>query len=220
MQRVKRKTRYYGRTNVTTKFFFFSTTSEYKFLATTNGIILSCVCYNEAYLLYLNFFIKDIYQYTIKNETLTVIFTKHTRFKELAYYNLMRSLQFVFKGFIKKMRLQGRLYRIYCIYIEEINIYETYAKNKIAYAEYSGRCIIRYRVGYKHLNVIYLYDMNIKYKKKRKFFLVGYDFNLISNRAKSIVNIYPQNIYTHRGVRLKGKRSRRRYGKSLTFNKF
>jgi hypothetical protein len=56
--------------------------------------------------------------------------------------------------------------------------------------------------------------MRVHFKRKRKFFFYGYNFSDLSNKAKEVYNVYPIGIYTHKGIRNKGKISLKRIGKA------
>jgi len=98
--------------------------------------------------------------------------------------------------FMFRLRVIGRLYRIY-----KRNIYRD----------------LMYRFGHSHKVTLYTPGVYIKYIRKKQLRIIGADYAYLSKLARSARDVFPQNIYTNRGIRLGTERFYAKMGKVLKF---
>lgn len=190
-------------------FVMLSLPAEYSIVTINCNRSIIFYAYSNTYNLILVFNLDALFYYSSKFNTISASFYKQQRFFRLAIISIFRSARCVITSFMRKLRLQGRMTRVYTCNIEDVSGWKPDPKRI-----YSGRLSLLYRLGFTHLLVTYVYSMRVHFKKKRKFFFYGINFTDLSNKAKEVYNIKPLNIYTHKGIRLKGFISLKRIGKA------
>lgn len=98
--------------------------------------------------------------------------------------------------FVVRLRMRGRLYRIY-----KRNRYRD----------------LQYRIGFSHKITIYIEGFYVRYIRKKKIRLFGYDPFALYAKACEARDAYPVCKYTQRGVRLSGSRTFARIGKTAKY---
>jgi len=98
--------------------------------------------------------------------------------------------------FVRRLRIRGRLYRIY-----KRNRYRD----------------LQYRIGFSHKITIYVEGFYLKYIRKKKLRLFGLDFHGILAKSAEARDAFPICKYTQRGVRRGGEPCYSRIGKTMKF---
>jgi hypothetical protein len=125
---------------------------------------------------------------------LQIVFFKHVRGTEIARMYFIKFLHIFCRMFLIRVRMRGRLYRIYTR-----NFYRD----------------LQYRFGRVHMVTVFVTGFYVKFLKKRFFRIFGYNFPLLAIKAGEIHARFPTNIYTRRGVCIGGREVRTRIGKTV-----
>jgi ribosomal protein L6P/L9E len=64
---------------------------------------------------------------------------------------------------------------------------------------------------------VYTEGIYVKYIRKKRIRLFGYDFQYLSEKSREARDVFPLNVYTRRGIRLGGELSRARIGKVVKY---
>ena len=151
--------------------------------------------YNNAYSVLFSFNKAALLGFRMYNcDIFEISFLRRIRGNQDAYAYLLKYLHIFFVMFFVRLRMRGRLYRIY-----NRNIYRD----------------LQYRLGRAHMVTVYVDGFFVKFLRKRFFRVAGYDFLALPLKADEAKKTYPQNIYTRRGVCIGGQEVRTRIGKAV-----
>jgi ribosomal protein L6P/L9E len=128
--------------------------------------------------------------------TLCVLFNGRYPFTGLGAAHIYRLTKMFHSVFVQRLRVRGRLYRIY-----KRNIYRD----------------IQYRFGHTHRMFIYTEGLYVRYIRKKRIRIFGYDYKYLVDKCKDIRDVFPLNIYTRRGIRIGGERTYTRIGKTVKY---
>lgn len=140
-------------------------------------------------------FVQNI-KYYADIRTLFISFFSGTRFFPAGAATLLKIVRIFHTLFVLRLRVIGRLYRIY-----KRNIYGD----------------MMYRFGNSHKITVYTAGVYIKFIRKKRIRLIGFDYLFLSKKAREARAVFPQNIYTNRGIRVGTDRFYAKMGKILKF---
>ena len=129
-------------------------------------------------------------------KTIFIYFNKTYKFTSLGCAHIYKFIHIFHSMFIKRVRVRGRLYRIY-----KRNVYRD----------------MMYRFGHTHKVTVYTEGLYTRYIRKKRIRLFGYDFYYLINKTCEIRDWFPINVYTQRGITRGGDRVRAKIGKTIKY---
>ena len=163
---------------------------------TNNCIIL--YFYSECASFYFCLHARDLLfvRYYADVNCIRFMFKNRTLFTKPAEAHMRRIVYIFYATFIKRLRVRGRLYRVY-------------KRNKY-------RDLI-YRFGNAHKVTLPITGLNARYIRKKRIRVRGFDYELLNRTVLTAYHIYALRQYTKRGIRIGGRPTKTRLGKLVKF---
>lgn len=180
--------------------FMLTLPSEFRFLIIKNENTNQYVVYiyNNTYSFLINFSMRGLFFIKVYEDTNTLC-VKYLDRDTLFRCNstkLIQNLRIFSSMFVCKLRVRGRLFRIY-------------KRNK-----YRDLC---YRFGHGHRVNVLTEGFYTKYVRKKRIRMFGYIYKELLDKLHEAKAWFPLNVYTERGIHIINKRWKTKEGKIAKF---